>query len=262
MPNTNCCVPLYHAISKRHTQLSWHALPIDPKLNKQPTVAISNDTLKVNSSGTSEFGLHFQGERRTHNVNTRLRYSHAPFKTLFSKLFYVSHTNECCIFARRLLGVDCWNWQVTAYKAVRKLLGRPMQLLAVGSIDRFLPVRMCGFTSVTKLTLIEQANLTSLTRSRFMPCNKQPFKPVVSGTELSESQRCPIPVFIIVSNLRTSIEWLSATEVVKPRQLIQRVSASLVLLSTTLSGETAPFISTSRNKLTPPPISKPPFQIP
>ena len=72
-----------------------------------------------------------------------------------------------------------------------------------------------------------------------MPCNKQPFKPVVSGTELSESQRCPIPVFIIVSNLRTSIEWLSATEVVKPRQLIQRVSASLVLLSTTFSGNTA-----------------------
>ena len=70
MPNTNCCVPLYHATSKRHTQLSWHALPIDPKLNKQPTVEISNDTLKVNSRGTSECGLHFQGERRTHDVNT------------------------------------------------------------------------------------------------------------------------------------------------------------------------------------------------
>ena len=106
MPNTNCCVPLYHAISKRHTQLSWHALSIDPKLNKQPTVAISNDTLKVNSRGTSECGLHFQGERRAHDVNTRLRYSHVPFKKLVSKLFYVSHTNECCIFAiarRRLL---------------------------------------------------------------------------------------------------------------------------------------------------------------
>ena len=64
----------------------------------------------------------------------------------------------------RLLGVDCWNLQVTAYKAVRKLLGRPIQLLAVGSIDRFLPLRMCGFTAVTgiiitKLTLIQQANL-------------------------------------------------------------------------------------------------------
>ena len=59
--------------------------------------------------------------------------------------------------------------------------------------------------------------------------------PVVSGTELSESQRCPIPGFITVSNHRTS------------------VSASLVLLSNTLSGKTAPFISTSRNKLTPPP---------
>ena len=49
-----------------------------------------------------------------------------------------------------------------------RLLGRPMQLLAVGSIDRFLPVRMCGFTAVTgtiitKLTLKKQANLTSLT---------------------------------------------------------------------------------------------------
>ena len=63
---------------------------------------------------------------------------------------------------------------MTAYKAVRKLLGRPMQLglLAVGSIDRFLPVRMCGFTAVTgtiitKLTLIQQANLTSLTHLIF-----------------------------------------------------------------------------------------------
>ena len=61
---------------------------------------------------------------------------------------------------------------MTAYKAVRKLLGRPMQLLAVGSIDRFLPVRMCGFTAVTgtiitKLTLIQQANLTSLTHWTF-----------------------------------------------------------------------------------------------
>ena len=98
MPNTNCCVPLYHATSKRHTQLSWHALPIDPKLNnKQPTVAISNDTLKVNSRGTSACGLHFQGERRTHDVNTRLRYSHVPFKKLVSKFVYVSHTNECCL---------------------------------------------------------------------------------------------------------------------------------------------------------------------
>ena len=106
MPNTNCCMPLYHATSKRHTQLSWHALPIDPKLNKQPTVAISNDTLKVNAHGTSECVPHFQGELRTHDVNTRLRYSLVPFKKLLSKLLYVSHTNECCIFAiarRRLL---------------------------------------------------------------------------------------------------------------------------------------------------------------
>ena len=44
---------------------------------------------------------------------------------------------------------------MTAYKAVRKLLGRPMQLLAVGSIDRFLPVRKCGFTAVTGTIILE-----------------------------------------------------------------------------------------------------------
>ena len=43
-----------------------------------------------------------------------------------------------------------------------------MQLLAVVSIDRFLPVRTCGLTAVTgtiitKLTLIQQVNLTSFT---------------------------------------------------------------------------------------------------
>ena len=117
MPNTNCNC---HATSKRHKQLSWHALPIDPKLNKRLTVAIiSNDILKVNSRGTSECGLHFQGERRTHNVNTA---------TIFPYSF--SRNFTCRIYIRmnvvylRLLGIDCWNWQVTASKAVRKLLGR------------------------------------------------------------------------------------------------------------------------------------------
>ena len=59
MPNTNCCVPLCHATSKRH------ALPIYLKLKKRRTVGnnISNDTLKVNSRGTSECGLHFQGAK-------------------------------------------------------------------------------------------------------------------------------------------------------------------------------------------------------
>ena len=70
MPNTNCCVPLCHATSKRHKQLSWHALPRDPKLKKRWVVAIRNDTLKVNSRGTSVCGLHFQGGRRTYDVNT------------------------------------------------------------------------------------------------------------------------------------------------------------------------------------------------
>ena len=64
---------------------------------------------------------------------------------------------------------------------------------------------------------------------------------------------CPISVFITVSNLRTSIEWLSTTAVVKPRQPIQRVSASIVFLSTTFSGKTASFISLHETKLTPPP---------
>ena len=84
----------------------------------------------------------------------------------------MSHTNECCIFAiarRRLLELTSDSLQ-----SREKLLGRPMQLdlLAVGSIDRFLLVRMCGFTAVTgaiitKLTLIQQANLTSLTHLIF-----------------------------------------------------------------------------------------------
>ena len=74
---------------------------------------------------------------------------------------------------------------MTAYKAVRTLLGRPMQLLAVGSIDRFLPVRMCGFTAVTgtiitKLTLIQQANLTSLTHWIFNL--RKPFYAVQQAT--------------------------------------------------------------------------------
>ena len=59
----------------------------------------------------------------------------------------------------------------------------------------------------------------------------------------SPAQRRPIPVY----HLRTNVEW-PATIVVKPRQLIQRLSAFLVFLSTTFSGKTALFISTSQNK--------------
>ena len=182
MPNTNCCVPLYHATSKRHTQLSWHALPIDPKLNKQPTVAISNDTLKVNSRGTSECGLHCQGERRTHDVNTRLRYSHVPFKKLISKLFCVSHTNECCIFAiarRRLLELTSDSLQ-----SRENVTGAP-SVTGCREHRSILPVRMCGFTAVTgtiitKLTLIQQANLTSLTHWIFNL--RKPFYAVQQAT--------------------------------------------------------------------------------
>ena len=39
-------------------------------------------------------------------TSIRLRNSHIPFKKLVSQLYYVLHTNECCIFAiarRRLL---------------------------------------------------------------------------------------------------------------------------------------------------------------
>ena len=98
MPNTNCCMPLRHATSKRHKQLSWHALPIDPTL----TVAISNDTLKVEHRSVAYIFKASDGC----TTSIRLRYSHIPFKKLVSQLFYVSYTNECCIFAiarRRLL---------------------------------------------------------------------------------------------------------------------------------------------------------------
>ena len=54
---------------------------------------------------------------------------------------------------------------MTASKAVRKLLGHPMQLLAVGSIDRFLPVRMCGVTAVTG-TIIREWTTSLDTSSR------------------------------------------------------------------------------------------------
>ena len=85
----------------------------------------------------------------------------------------MSHTNECCIFAiarRRLLELTSDSLQ-----SREKVTGAPYavrRILAVESIDRFLPVRVCGFTAVTgtiitKLTLIQQANLTSLTHLIF-----------------------------------------------------------------------------------------------
>ena len=80
-------------------------------------------------------------------MSIRLRYSHIPFKKLGSQLFYVSHTNECFIFAiarHRLLELTSDSFQTESRE---KVSGAPLQ--AVGSIDRFLPVRMCGFTAVT-----------------------------------------------------------------------------------------------------------------
>ena len=94
MPNTEL---LCHATSKRNKQLSWHALPIDPKLNKRLTVAISNDTLEVNSRGTSECGLHFQGERRMHDINTATIFPYSFQETCFSIILRAAY--ECCIFA-------------------------------------------------------------------------------------------------------------------------------------------------------------------
>ena len=85
----------------------------------------------------------------------------------------MSHTNECCTFAiarRRLLELTSDSLQHR-----EKVTGTPYAvrpIMAVERIDRFLPVRMCGFTAVTgtiitKLTLIQQANLTSLTHLIF-----------------------------------------------------------------------------------------------
>ena len=59
--------------------------------------------------------------------------------------------------------------------------------------------------------------------------------------------------FIIVSNLRTNVEWLSATVVVKPRQLIQRLSAILVFLSTIFSGKQPLLYRLRETKLPPSP---------
>ena len=96
---------------------------------------------------------HFQGGRRTHDG--QYAYDILIFKKLISQLFYLSHTNECCIFAiamRRLLELTN-----DSFQSREEVTGAP--LLAVESIDRFLPVRMRGFTAVagtiiTKLILI------------------------------------------------------------------------------------------------------------
>ena len=68
-------------------------------------------------------------------------------------LNYFAYRIRMNVVYLRLLGVDCWNWQVTAYKAVRTLLGRPMQLLAVGSIDRFCRFECVGLQQLLELLL-------------------------------------------------------------------------------------------------------------
>ena len=78
-----------------------------------------------------------------------------------------------------------------SFKSREKVTGAP-QLLVVGSIDQFLPVRMCRFTAVrgstgtiiTKPTLIQQVNLTSLTLMAILFCENlatRKLKPTVSG---------------------------------------------------------------------------------
>ena len=61
-------------------------------------------------------------------TSIRLRYSHVPFKKLLSKLFYVSHTNECCIFfaitRRRLLELTSGSLQSS-----EKVTGAPYAVI-------------------------------------------------------------------------------------------------------------------------------------
>ena len=68
MPNTNCCVLYCHASSARHTQLSWYRLPKDKETKRQWGALIRNDTLQVDSNGTSVCGLHFLGGRKTYDI--------------------------------------------------------------------------------------------------------------------------------------------------------------------------------------------------
>ena len=68
MLKTNCCVPYCHASSTRHTRLSWHRLPKDKEIKRQWAALIRNDTLRVDSNGTSVCGLHFLGGRKTYDI--------------------------------------------------------------------------------------------------------------------------------------------------------------------------------------------------
>ena len=68
MPKTNCCVPYCHSASKRHIHLTMHSLPRDDATKRQWAALIRNETLRVNSRGTSVCGLHFVGGRRTYDT--------------------------------------------------------------------------------------------------------------------------------------------------------------------------------------------------
>ena len=70
MPRTNCCVPLCHATSIRHTKLSFYRLPKDEKVRKNWVSLIRNSNLDVSStSSRCVCSLHFRGGRKTYDVN-------------------------------------------------------------------------------------------------------------------------------------------------------------------------------------------------
>ena len=98
MPNTSCCVPYCHSASKRHTHLSMHTLPRDDATKRQWAALIRNETLRVNSRGTSVCGLHFVGGRRTYD--TRLP-SIFPWTSEWSEVVH-AYNVKATLAAKRL----------------------------------------------------------------------------------------------------------------------------------------------------------------
>ena len=110
--------------------------------------SISNDTLKVNSRGTSECGLHFQGERRTHDVNTATIFPYSFQETSFSIILRVAYE-----WILRLLGVDCWNWQVQLPKPWGSYWGAPCSYWLSGASIDFCRFECVGLKQLLELLL-------------------------------------------------------------------------------------------------------------
>ena len=143
-------------------------------------------------------------------MDVRRQYAYDIIIFLSRNLFQNYFT--CCIRTHvvylRLLGVVLLTVNVETDKRVsdsiqsrEKVTGSP-QLLAVGSNDRFLPVEMCRFSAVTG-TITHC--IFNLRKPLYYAVQQANFKPAVSGTEISESQHWPIPVyhsftFVQVSN--------------------------------------------------------------